>query len=152
MSRRSFTCGFTYIELLIVVALLGIVLSVSIPFSMSSLSQTTIIEERDVLVSLVLISARSHALANINQTSHGVHIDTAQHEYTLFQGNVFNPSDIANKKIPFGNENITVSSSGADIIFEALSGNVIRGVGVVTLTHEDTSLEVTLNEVGQINW
>jgi prepilin-type N-terminal cleavage/methylation domain-containing protein len=153
MQVKVYTSGFTYIELLIVVAIVGIALSFSAVFNIDSMARTNVTTERDLLVSLVLMSARSHALANINETAHGVHIDTDTHEYILFQGNSFNPNNIENKHIPYSSEHITITNTGGDtILFEQLSGNTLQGSGTITIAHDDIQLEVTLNEAGQINW
>jgi prepilin-type N-terminal cleavage/methylation domain-containing protein len=146
--------GFTFIELLIVIALVGTILSFSMVMGMDSITHANVKGERDLLVSLVLMGARSHAIANINGTAHGVHIDTDTHTYVLFEGDSYDADASTNRTINFTNDAIDVLHTGgaSDIVFEQLSGDVIRGVGTITITQGSTALTVELNEAGRINW
>jgi prepilin-type N-terminal cleavage/methylation domain-containing protein len=146
--------GFTFIELLIVVALVGTILSFSIVMGTDSIARGSVKEERDLLVSLILTGARARAIANVHGTAHGVHVDTDAEEYVLFEGITYTPESPTNRAIPFAHTHVSVTHSEEmpDIVFEALSGNVRHGAGIITIAHNEISLDVTLNEVGQIDW
>lgn len=146
--------GFTYIELLMVIGLIGIVLSFGIVMNIDSVTRTSVLQERDLVVSLLLASARAHALANIDNVSHGIHIDNTNHRYVLFEGNNYVEGAVSNRATPFTNEHITVThSSGAtDILFERLSGNVSAGAGTLIITGNGMEQQITLTSVGQIDW
>jgi prepilin-type N-terminal cleavage/methylation domain-containing protein len=146
--------GFTLIELILVIGLLGIVLSFNVAISLSVVAQSSVVDERENFLSLVLLRARSHALANMHETSHGVRIDAEHAQYILFEGTSFNPSASNNIVIPFTNENNTVnhSSDATDIIFEQLSADVIAGAGKVTIQNGEEKVAVDIYPSGGINW
>lgn len=146
--------GFTFIELLIVVALMGSVIAFGAVMSMRSIARSSVIEERDLFVSLLLSGARAHAMANVGESAHGIHIDSGNQEYVLFTGTSYNPSDPDNRVTPFTNDDITItnSSGGEDIIFDALSGNVSEGAGTISILGNGIEQQIIITEVGQINW
>lgn len=145
--------GFTYIELLIVVGLIGIILSLGIVMDIGSLSRSSVIEERDLFVSLILTGARAHAIANIHESAHGVHIDNTLHQYILFEGTAFSQGNPSNRAIKFTSDHISVTTTGGDdIIFTQLSGDVLLGDGTVTFEGNNATQYVRINKVGQIDW
>jgi prepilin-type N-terminal cleavage/methylation domain-containing protein len=152
------TKGFTYIELLMVLGIMGVILSFSMVMSMSSISRSSVIQERDLFVSLLLTGARAEAIANVSQKSHGIHIDNTNHRYILFTGNTFSPSNATNRITPYTDSGIIISNAAHDteynILFDQLSGNVHEGAGVITIsqTSNNTTQEIVINAVGQINW
>lgn len=153
--------GFTFIELIIVVGLIGILLTFSMVMSFSSISRSSVIQERDLFVSLLLTGTRAKAIANVSQKSHGIHIDNACHRYILFVGNpptpalpsdgVCSPKD--SREIPFTNTSLSVTNTGgSSIVFAQLSGDALTGVGTLTFAMGSTTQEVEINSAGRINW
>ena len=152
--KQTHVNGFTYIELLIVLALVGIIATYSLTMGVRAITQSSVVQERDFFITLLLQSSRAEAIANFNEKSHGVHIDTILHTYTLFTGTAYVAGASTNRVIPFANNHVTItnSSGGTDIIFEQLSGNVTEGLGTLTLTDGQTTQMIDINSVGQINW
>jgi prepilin-type N-terminal cleavage/methylation domain-containing protein len=152
--KKTSNRGFTLVEILIVMTLMGSIFAFGMVMSISSLARGSVIEERDLFVSLLLSGARSHAMANVGETSHGIYIDNENHEYVLFEGSTYNPAAPANEKTPFTNDSLSIENSSGDdtIVFEALSGNVTEGAGTITISGNDIVQELTISEVGQINW
>ncbi len=148
--------GFTFIELILVLGLVGILAAFSMVMSMSTLSRSRVLETRDLFVTLLLQNARSEALANIDARSHGVYIDNHCHRFIRFADTAYTPpSDCAHdhEEIPYSTERISITNTGGDIvIFEQLSGNVITGAGTITLTNGAETLDITLRTSGQIDW
>lgn len=146
--------GFTYIELLMVIGLIGIILSFGIVMNIDSVARTSVLQERDLVVSLLLASARARALANIDNVSHGIHIDNTNHRYVLFEGNNYVEGAVSNRVTPFTSEHITVThSNGAtDILFERLSSNVLVGAGSLIISGNGKEQRITITDVGQIDW
>lgn len=143
------TQGFSLIELILVLALVGVVALFTVPLSLSALSRSAVAQERDLFVSLLLRGARAAALANINEKSHGIHIDNGTKEYTLFEGTDFNTG--TNKRtIPFTSDTISVTG-GADIVFEQLSGNVANQV-TLNIDNATQSDSIIIRRTGQIDW
>lgn len=146
------TQGFSMIELILVLALIGVVALFTVPLTMDSLTRSSVTQERDLFVSLVLRGARAAALANIDQKSHGIHINPT--EYVLFDTPVYSATAASNRRIPFSNSAIAVSSSnGSDIIFQQRSGDVIAGVGTISFSRSGGQTQtVVIRESGQIDW
>ena len=146
--------GFTYIELLMVIGIIGVILSFGIVMNIDSVTRTSILQERDLVVSLLLASARAQALANVDDVSHGIHIDNTNHRYVFFKGNNYVEDATSNRITPFTSEHITIThSSGAtDILFERLSGNVSAGAGTLIISGNGMEQRITITDVGQIDW
>jgi prepilin-type N-terminal cleavage/methylation domain-containing protein len=154
--KRAPQRGFTYIEMLIVMGLVGVIASFGMAFSVSSIARSSVTGERDLFVTLLLRGARAEAIANVDESSHGIYIDNTCHRYILFTGNSFSPSAgcaTTPRQISFTNERITVTNAlGNEIVFEQLSGNVTKGAGTITLTNGEATQEIGINAVGQIDW
>ncbi|QQR65040.1 type II secretion system protein [Candidatus Kaiserbacteria bacterium] len=152
--REILQRGFTYIELLMVVGLTGIILSFGIVMNMDSIARASVLQERDLFVSLLLSGARAKALANAGNVSYGVHVDTTNHRYVLFEGEIFIEGTASNRITPFTSEHITITHSAAheNIIFERLSGSVSEGAGILTISGNGKEQQITINDVGQIDW
>ncbi|MBY0310189.1 type II secretion system GspH family protein [Patescibacteria group bacterium] len=147
------TSGFTLIELLIVMSLLAVIAAFSAPLSLTSLSHSTLLQERDVLVSLVLMNARSAALVNRDRSAQGVFIDQTNRQYVLFNGSTYTQGAPSNRLIPFISQSVAVSNSGGDtIIFAPHTGTIIKGAGTISVGSGIATHTVTTNDVGMIDW
>jgi prepilin-type N-terminal cleavage/methylation domain-containing protein len=145
--------GFTLVEVTIVLGLIGVIAAFGVAMSFSSLSQTTVTQERDLFVTLLLRSTRSAAVANLEESSHGVQIDNANNRYILFNGTTYVDGAASNRVIPYTNEAISIDNTGGNtIVFEQLSGDVAVGSGTVVIANGDASAEIIIRESGQIDW
>lgn len=104
------------------------------------------------LVTSILEKARSRAIANINETSHGVHYSTTTHVYTLFEGSSFVEGAGTNEYIP-GSKAVTVTWP-SDPAFNELSGDCLTCSTPISieLHYEDKSATTTINSEGAILW
>ena len=149
ISRR----GFTLIEVLITIGLLGLIAGLGVFVSMDSYRGNLFRAERNIVVS-ILQKARSQAIHNVCVGSvcadgqlHGVHFDPNQ--YAIFQGAIYNPADINNEVIQ---ANSNVHNSGlANIVFSQLEGTTSGGTLTLTDNSGHTSA-ITINNEGQIIW
>ena len=145
--------GFTLIEVTIVLGLIGVIAAFGVALSFSSLSNTTVTQERDLFVTLLLRGTRAAAVANIKEISHGVKIDNGNHKYILFEGESYTANPSSYREIPYTSEVIDITNTGGDtIVFQQLSGNVIAGDGVITVSNGSAMQEITIRESGQIDW
>ncbi|MDD4988825.1 MAG: prepilin-type N-terminal cleavage/methylation domain-containing protein [Candidatus Pacebacteria bacterium] len=150
-TKESFQKGFTLVEILVVVGLFGIILGLSLPVGVDFYRSYLFRSEKSMLVS-VLQKARSEAMNNIDETTHGVHIDDKG--YTIFRGEFFNEGSISNEFIA-KNPSIAVSTS-TDIIFEQLTGDPVPpfggGEATTTITDGIHTEVITINNEGRINY
>lgn len=149
---HAFTHGFTYIELILVMALIGIISSFTLAINLGGISQSSIISERNQLVALILYKNRSEALANVLEASHGVHIDNINKKYDIFTGNTYEESSPNNISIPFSNHKISVTTNPpVDIIFQPISADVIAST-TISINNGTTEALISINNFGQIDW
>lgn len=151
--RQRHTSGFTLIEITIVLGLIGVIAAFGVTLSFSSISRATVTQERDMFVTLLLRSTRSAAIANLEESAHGVQIDNANGRYILFNGTVYDENDTKNRAIPYVSDVITVSNTGGNtIVFEQLSGDVTTGAGTIAISNGTAGQEIVIRESGQIDW
>lgn len=154
MALTEYCRGFTYIEILLALALFGLSLSFTALVNTDALTKTHVREERDMFVSTILLYSRARALANVHGASQGIYIDVVSRSYVLFEGNVFDKDAPENRSVPFQHDDITISTPDEDgvIIFDALTARVEKGAGTYTLSRDTTTTTVTINVVGGIEW
>ena len=141
------------IELIIVIAMIGVIASFSAAMSLSSLTKSSVTQERDLFVTLLLRSTRAASLANLNNTAHGVQIDNTNHQYILFNGTTYTAGAASNRVIPYTNSALSVTNTGGNtIVFEQLSGSATTGAGTITIGNGNTSQSIIIRSVGQIDW
>jgi prepilin-type N-terminal cleavage/methylation domain-containing protein len=145
--------GFSLIEVTIVLGLIGVIAAFGVAMSYSSLSKTSVTQERDLFVTLLLRGTRAAAIANMQETPHGVYIDDANNQYILFNGTTYSSSDPDNRTIPYTNDVITVTNTGGStVVFDQISGNVITGAGTISIGNGEATQQIIIRESGQIDW
>ncbi len=139
--------GFTLIEVLLVLGLLVALAGTGLFYSVDSFRRSQFRAERDMVVSLMQ-QARARGIANINEQSHGVHIDPTS--YVLFSGSVYNAADPSNQSYP---ANVVITHTGmTDVVFSQVSGEATVTGGPLTLSQGSSLSVISINNVGQINW
>ena len=146
--------GITALELLVIVAVLGVIFSIVIPqFSKTRELQVLKSATSDILSSLN--KAQSRTLASVNSSSYGVHLQSDK--IIIFKGTVFSVGDANNETInivtPASISNVTLSGVGStsgNIYFNRLSGapNV---AGTVTISTASFSKIITISATGAAN-
>lgn len=120
---QLFRSGFTITELLIVVAILGVLMSITIPsftdFRRSSLLNT------DTMGLVTLINkARVLSISAKNDDQYGVHLEGGK--AVLFQGGTYSAGAITNEEQVFSAglalSSIMVNGGGSEILFEKVTG------------------------------
>ncbi|MBX9906313.1 type II secretion system GspH family protein [Patescibacteria group bacterium] len=145
MSRKR---AFSLIEIIVTLALVGIITLCGIYLSSKYIAQQNILTERDMFISLLLVPQRMRALTNIDDTHHGIHIE--KERFVLFEGESFDPTHPSNTYVT-RNTPIDIQTP-SDIVFEKLSGNVISGAGTTTFKTATASTSVYVNSWGRIEW
>ncbi len=145
--------GFTLIEVLMVLAMLGIIASATVLFSISFFESELIYNEERTLVNL-LHTARSRAMQNQEGTAHGLAIDPlGVNEYVLFSGSSFVGADpTLLQSIPRANNFTVATNSLKEIIFSQLSGTVKTSgeIKLIDGNRGNASSTITINYEGAI--
>ncbi|MCP6719808.1 MAG: prepilin-type N-terminal cleavage/methylation domain-containing protein [Patescibacteria group bacterium] len=139
--------GFTLIEVLIVLGLLGLLFSIGLPISMDGYRSYVLTSETKNLLS-ILRRARSLAAANDREISRGVSLESDR--FVLFQGLSFAGRDPAFDEDYFRAPLIGVSGLD-EIVFSQISGlpNVTT---TIVLTNNVNAQTMNVNEHGTISW
>lgn len=139
--------GFSIIEIVIVIAIFGMLLAIGLPIGLDAYRNYLLTSESRNLLS-ILRRAETNAFANKNGSAHGVAVQSDR--FVLFQGQSY-----ASRDAPYDEEypkSGTVTSSGtAEIIFSQISGKPSASAAI-TLSNELRSQTITVNEEGTINW
>ncbi len=148
--------GFSLIEMLVAIAILGTILALGLVFGLDSFKGYLARSDRDTLNS-VLARARSRAMNNMYQTPHGVCFDDDNSDFILFRGNTYIPGASTNEVIE-GNDGAVITSMpnfffcevGPGVVFSQLSGRTTGvEIGVVEGGRVSTT---TINNEGTIIW
>ena len=147
--------GFTLVELMIIIALFGVVAAFSFPFFRSRNVQHILDASSDELHG-ILRQAQGRAMSGHNASAWGVHWGTG--EYTLFSGDEYDTRDTDHDLIIDYPGSITISTSvnvsGAtypeDVVFDQLTGTTDAS-GTITITSSISDVErFTVSTQGQI--
>jgi len=140
--------GFTFIELLVVVAIMVMISGLGLFISLDFYKTYALNSERDIVVS-IFMKARNRAANNFNESGHGIYINSDG--YTVFQGSSYVSRNQTYDELI--KRAYSVTSSGLqEIVFEQLTGNLTTSAGDVTLSNGVKSINISLNSEGRINW
>lgn len=139
--------GFTIIEILIVIGLLTGIFAMGVVTGTDTYQRYIFRAELEKTAAL-LQKARSSAMANVGESSHGVYFDNVSSNIILFRGTSYATSSPYNLKVE---KSKVVSISGPSaVIFTPLSGT--STAGIITLSDGIRNSLITVNNEGQINW
>ncbi len=140
--------GFTFIEVLIVIALLGVIAGFAIPFYQSFQVASNLDNTAQQLVSTLRL-AQARAMASESLSDFGVHFESQQ--YVLFKGNSYNPADPFNESYNIAGT-LTISSGvGSEVVFTAVNGNTTNTGSVQISTSGGKLRTITINEMGMVD-
>ena len=147
--------GFSLIEVLLVLAMTGILLSGTLFFTNNYYRDTALQNERQLLMSL-LYTARAEAMNNIDGKPHGVAFFPDEFSgYVLFTGHDYESSDDSTRKMIPANYPINLSaSSPTSITFDQLSGdaNYSGDLILIDTNRSNATTLITINYAGKIGW
>jgi prepilin-type N-terminal cleavage/methylation domain-containing protein len=136
--------GFTVIELLLVIALIGVIATLTATFGLATYRESIFRNDARLIINL-LEQARTKAMAGENTDSYGVQI--APNSITSFQGSSYQPTDPGNQK--FSTSLGLQDRDQAVIIFRALNGSLLSPISL-TLTNGILNKNITINTEGTI--
>lgn len=155
--KDKFVRGFTALEILIVIAILGILMSVILPsfmnFRRSSLLNT------DTMNLITLINrARLLSVSSKDDDKYGIHLEASK--AVLFKGGSYDVASSTNEVHIFSTgltlSNIEISGGGSEVLFEKVTGATTNGVNatttlLVTGTTSSTTVLILPTGVATIN-
>ena len=149
--------GFTLIEILISLAIMGLILSLGLLVNTNSLVNTFFQSEKTVILSS-LQKARNRSMTNYHETAHGLCFDNAdpgKPKYVLFQA-PYSPNKKTNEYLE-ANKAVRISSvpdqflcMDGGIIFSQLSGR--SSAVTIDISEDQKKTEISINQSGRINW
>ncbi len=157
MINKSFSAGKSVIELLVIIAIVGIMLAMILPSLSSFRGEQTLDNTADDIVSL-LNQARAQTLSSQSSTYYSVHFDTNQ--AVLFSGGTYTPGASTNKVVTFSNlvslpsvGGISLLGGGSDVSFTRLTGDTTQyGTIIVRLVSDATRQKIiTINQTGIVS-
>jgi len=143
--------GITFIELLIVIAVIGILIAITLP-QFSKIRENQVLKSgvQDVLSSID--KARSQTLSSLNSSKYGIHFESSN--VIIFKGDTFNPSATDNETIniitPANISNVTlnlISDTSGEMYFNRLSGSPSK-TGTITVSTTSYSKIITISATG----
>ena len=141
------TSGLTFIEVIVVMAIIIIIFWFALNIGTRQIGTQTLFSERDVVLGL-LRDARSRAMGNINQSDHGVFIGSSN--YTAFDGQTYSSRNQANDSV-FPKFNGVTFSGLTEIVFLSLSGQSTAS-GTIIMSNSTGTSTISINNEGAINW
>ena len=147
-STYSQSSGFTIIEIVIVIAILGVIMALGLFMSMDSYRGTLSRSEVTTIVSM-LEKARSRSMANIDQNTWG--FCYTNNTYIVFEGSACTQGLTSNEEIAAsGGAVISGLSAANPVVFAQLSGTTTPVTFTVAQNGRTSTLQ--LNNEGTIIW
>ena len=144
--------GFTFIELLIVLGIMGIVALVALPFFSDSISRNDL-QTASLELTNALRRARASSMAAQANTTWSVHLQSDRH--VVFDGVVYSPADPDNFETLLPStitiNAISLNGGGSDVRFTKIKG-ATTDFGTITLLDSNSgqSVVISVNAAGHI--
>ncbi|OGI64952.1 hypothetical protein A3A95_02255 [Candidatus Nomurabacteria bacterium RIFCSPLOWO2_01_FULL_39_18] len=145
--------GLTLIEILVVVAIIGIIISFGMSIDLNAFRRDTFQAEESTIVAL-LGKARSRAMSNMFDTAHGVCYIAPN--YIVFRGTCV--AGIPTNELTPANAAIATASDFSNpakfpsVVFNRLAGTVTGSTIDITVTDGLKTEHIIINNEGTINW
>lgn len=144
--------GFTVIEFILVIAIMGILVAVAAPFLSDSLTRSDL-DIASVEAVDALREARSSAMNGKGGGRFGVHFETAQ--FVFFTGATYSAVDPENVVHTYGGSvtmsNITITGGGSDVHFATHKGEPTENGTIEFVSSGGEAKTVSVSAVGLID-
>lgn len=154
--NMKYTRGFTILEILIVIAILGIMIGIIVPSFSNFRNRQAVSNTTEDLVSF-LNKARNNTLLSKNSNYYSIHLDT--NHAVLFTGGVYDENDNTNEILDFDTlvsvpaGTVLINGGGSDISFDRLTGDTSDYGTIKVVLTEDVAINktITINKLGIIS-
>ncbi len=154
--RVKKTTGFTLVELLLVMGIIGILITISSLLLLNLIPKASFTAQSEVLISQIR-QQQLKAMTGYNEGEevgdyYGIFFQ--DHAYTTFKGEVYDPASPLNYTVPVEEpESIVTTLPNSQVVFEPGSGEILNytfGQSSITLTNSNSaeSITINLNEYG----
>ncbi len=146
--KKFYEKGITIVELLVVIAVLGIIFSITLP-QFSKIRENQVLKNGVTEILSSISKARSQTLSSLQSSEYGVHFQPDK--VIIFKGVVFDVGATNNETIdiisPATISSIVIDGGGSDIYFNRLSGSPSK-TGTVTVSSANYSKIITISATG----
>lgn len=140
--------GFTLVEVMLVIGILGVIVGLAIPFYQSFQISSALDNAGQEIVQ-ALRNTQAKAIASQGLESQGVHFGTNQ--FIVFSGATYNPVDPDNEIFELSNT-IDITSSGSNEVVFSVGEGLPDTQPVITITSSNNESKViSINALGRIN-
>lgn len=141
--------GFTLIEIMLVVVLVGIISGLTIAYTNSSITGANFQSAVNELQQAILVT-QNYSRNNYMNVTSGIHFETNQ--YTLFHANLFDGEDPNNKVAAFSSDITFTEIELATPLYFAKYTGIPAASGSLTLTGtNDKSATITISSSGVVS-
>lgn len=150
--------GFTFIELVIIVAMIGILVAIIIPTLSKFKDQQSLKNTTDDVVSL-LNQARSDTLGSLGSTNYSVYFES--NKATYFVGSTYSSSATTNKVVNFSDvadvpvvDGLSLAGGGNIVTFNRLTGDTANYGTIKIQLVSDSSVfrTITVSKTGFVSY
>lgn len=142
--------GYTFIELLIVIAIIGVIMAITIP-SFSRFRENSNLNIDTMNVITLMNRARLLSISEKGDSQYGVHLSSTS--TILFAGPTFSGSPTSTRETYTLSSGITMTGTASDIIFDKVTGKASTAATttlIVTGTTASTTILVYLTGISTI--
>ena len=140
--------GFTFVEVLLVIAILGVLVGLAIPFY-QSFQVSSQLDNTTQEVAQTLRRAQARSMASEYFSPFGLHFESQK--FVLFRGDTYIESDPFNEPVEVPGILSVSSVFGPDIVFSRVEGRPDVTGSITISTTYGKSRTININELGVIN-
>lgn len=139
--------GFTLLEVMLVIGILGLIVGLAIPFY-QSFQLSTQLDNTSRELMRAFRQAQTRAMASESFSAFGVHLE--QQKFVVFKGDTYSVADPANEVTEMPGV-VSLSSLTSDVIFTKVKGYPNTTATVTVSTPYGESRTITINEEGVVD-
>jgi prepilin-type N-terminal cleavage/methylation domain-containing protein len=149
--RHTLTKAFTLIEILFVLAILGLLFAIALP-QFSKMRDGQILNSTISDITSALNKASSQSLASLDSSVYGVHFSS--NKFTIFKGVVFDINSLDNEIYDINSRasisSIVLTGGAHNLYFNRLT-NTPSNTGSIVITVGSFSKTITIDQTGKIS-